>query len=144
LCREIREEATVGAGIPCETIAPEGVTALFDRWNAAVGTGDPDKVVRCYASDAVLLPTLDDEPLIGTAAIRRFYARLLTRHPQVLLEVRNIATSCNVAFDAGIYTVVADGIRPGTRKPLLAHFTFIYEPRGGPWLIVHHHSSAMP
>ncbi|MFG3191053.1 SgcJ/EcaC family oxidoreductase [Streptomyces omiyaensis] len=33
------------------------IAALFDRWNAALRSGDPERVTELYAEDAVLLPT---------------------------------------------------------------------------------------
>ncbi|MFD6142143.1 hypothetical protein [Promicromonospora sp. NPDC060271] len=34
------------------------IAALFDEWNAALGTGDAEAVADRYAHDGVLLPTV--------------------------------------------------------------------------------------
>merc|ERR1712029_128236 len=52
--------------MPEEVVRPVKVTetqvrGLFNLWNDALATGDPQKVADRYTSDAVLLPTLSDE-----------------------------------------------------------------------------------
>ena len=37
------------------------VAAQFDRWNAALATGDPEQVASLYAPDGVLLPTVSNK-----------------------------------------------------------------------------------
>ena len=37
------------------------VVGLFDTWNAALATLDPDSVTALYADDAVLLPTVSNQ-----------------------------------------------------------------------------------
>ena len=128
----------------CAAITPKQVMALFDRWNASLATGNPASVVRNYAADAILLPTAENGPLIGRDAIRGYFVHFLERHPQGTIDQRTIRIGCNEAFDAGTYTFTLDGSEPGSRVKLPARFTYIYQPRGGLWLIVHHHSSAFP
>jgi uncharacterized protein (TIGR02246 family) len=37
------------------------IASLFDDWNQALATKDPEKVASLYAHDAVLLPTVSNE-----------------------------------------------------------------------------------
>jgi hypothetical protein len=46
------------SGIACQAITEQEVAALFDRWNAALQTGDPKQVVANYGPD---LGTLSQE-----------------------------------------------------------------------------------
>lgn len=39
----------------------ELIASLFDDWNAALATKDPQQVANLYAHDAVLLPTVSNE-----------------------------------------------------------------------------------
>jgi uncharacterized protein (TIGR02246 family) len=39
----------------------EMIASLFDAWNQALATKDPNKVADLYAHDAVLLPTVSNE-----------------------------------------------------------------------------------
>ena len=128
----------------CAAITQAQVAALFDRWNAALATRDPDAVVRTYAPDAVLLPTVENGPLIGREAIRGYFVAFLKKNPHGTIDRRTIRIGCNVAYDVGLYTFMTDGEQPGSRVAVPARYTYIYEPRGGEWLIVHHHSSRQP
>lgn len=138
---QARDEPT---RVRCTAITPKQVAALFDRWNASLTTNNPDAVVKNYSTDAVLLPTAENGPLIGPAEIRGYFVHFLEKHPQGAIDQRTIKIGCNTAFDVGTYTFTLDGSQPGTRVKLPARYTFIYEPRDRQWLIVHHHSSAMP
>lgn len=132
------------ANARCAAITPKQVAALFDHWNAALATKDPDAVVRTYARDAVLLPTVENGPLIGPDAIRGYFVAFLKKNPNGTIDQRTIRVGCNMAYDVGLYTFTVDGDQPGSRTQVLARYTYIYEPRGGQWLIVHHHSSKQP
>lgn len=132
------------ANAGCVAITPKQVAALFDRWNAALATKDPDAAVRTYAPDAVLLPTVENGPLIGRQAIRGYFVAFLKKHPNGIIDTRTIRIGCNMAYDAGLYTFTVDGDQPGSRTQIHARYTFIYAPEGGHWLIVHHHSSKQP
>lgn len=115
------------------------IAALFDRWNASLATGNPDRVAANYAPDAVLLPTVTNEPRATPAEIRDYFVKFLPNKPQGTIDKRFIKIGCNVAQDVGTYTFrFADG------ATVQARYTYVYEWRDGQWLIAHHHSSAMP
>jgi uncharacterized protein (TIGR02246 family) len=121
------------------------VEKLFVQWNDAVKTGNPDTVVNLYAADAILLPTVENGPLIGRAAIRGYFVHFLADKPSGKIDERTIRIGCNVAFDAGLYTFTYEPPPPKPPKdPTPARFTYIYEYEGGRWLIAHHHSSKRP
>lgn len=132
------------ASARCTPITERQVAGLFDHWNAALATKNPDAVVRTYARDAVLLPTVENGPLIGPEAIRGYFVAFLKKNPMGKIDQRTIHIGCNVVYDVGLYTFMVDGDQPGSRVPVAARYTYIYEPRGGEWLIVHHHSSKQP
>jgi uncharacterized protein (TIGR02246 family) len=132
------------APVECQAITPTQVTALFTKWNDALATKDPHKVVATYAPDASLLPTVANGPLIGRAAIETYFEHFVKQSPQGKIDTSKIWIGCNVASDIGLYTFTVDGDTPGTRKQIHARFTFIYAPEHGHWLIVHHHSSVQP
>jgi hypothetical protein len=58
--------AVVLAG--CASASRE-ISALFDRWNRSLQTGDPHKVVANYAERSVLLPTVSNKPRL-TAVLK--------------------------------------------------------------------------
>jgi uncharacterized protein (TIGR02246 family) len=138
---DAREAATQTS---CRTLSKTQVAALFDQWNRALLTKRTETVVAEYAADATLLPTLQNGLLVGPEAIGKYFTYLLKQSPQATIETRVIRTGCNIAYDVGLYTITVDGDQPGSRRQLKARFTFVYAPVHGKWLIVHHHSSALP
>ena len=121
------------------------IRALFDRWNAAVVTGDAEKVADLYAPDAVLLPTLSPEVRTTHAGIVDYMEAFLAKHPsgeeiQSVVKVLDPRT----AIDTGVYRFTfhnADGTTSSTAD---ARYTFVYEKRDGAWWIINHHSSLVP
>lgn len=115
---------------------------LFEHWNAALQTGDADRVTACYAEDAVLLPTVSNVPRTSPTEIRDYFLHFLEKQPVGRIDQRNVKFGCNKLTDAGTYTFrVRDG---DETREVPARYTFVYEHRDGVWKIVHHHSSMMP
>jgi uncharacterized protein (TIGR02246 family) len=130
--------------VACQTITDRQVEALFDRWNKSLETRNSDAVVANYAADATLLPTVQSGPLVGHDAIRGYFDYFLKQAPDGKIDQRIIHHGCNIAYDIGIYTFTLNGDQPNSRKQVRARYTYIYAPEHGKWLIVHHHSSAVP
>ncbi|WP_292511127.1 SgcJ/EcaC family oxidoreductase [Methylobacterium sp.] len=137
-------EAQAPATMACATIGEPEVAQLFERWNAALKTKDPDAVTRIYAPDAVLLPTVSNRPRSNSAEIRAYFVEFLQKDPQGRIDSRTVRIGCNTAFDVGTYTFTLKGKEPGTTEQVPARYSFVYEYRHGQWVIVHHHSSVMP
>lgn len=138
----------------CATIAngeggseKDQVAAATQAWIDGMASHDPDRVAALYAPDAVLWgttsPTIRDNP----AAIRDYF-NLLTRVPpdyKGILGEQRIRVYGEVAVNTGTYTFIGparDAAGNALRRP--ARFSFVYHKQGGRWLIVDHHSSAMP
>ncbi|MEV7021913.1 SgcJ/EcaC family oxidoreductase [Kitasatospora sp. NPDC093558] len=121
------------------------IAALFDQWNAALQTGDPEKVADRYASDAVLLPTASRVIRTDRAGIVDYFEHFLQKKPrgEKVRSVINILDG-NSAIDAGLYRFHLTDPKTGATKPVDARYTYEYEKRGGKWLIVNHHSSVLP
>eukprot|EP00984_Skeletonema_dohrnii_P006345 scaffold2265_cov98-Skeletonema_dohrnii-CCMP3373.AAC.2 len=105
--------------MPEEVVRPKAITkdevrGLFNLWNDALATGDPQQVAARYTEDAVLLPTLSD-------------------------KARNVKIGPNWAQDAGIYEFTfQDG------SAVQGRYSFVYAYENGQWKISNHHSSIMP
>ncbi|KVG87713.1 DUF4440 domain-containing protein [Burkholderia ubonensis] len=127
------------SAVACVPVTESQIAALFDRWNGALRTGNPDDVVANYASDGVLVPTVSNEPRANPGAIRDYFVKFLKSKPQGTINQRIIKIGCNVAQDVGTYT-----FKFGDGKIVRARYTYVYEWQNGKWLIAHHHSSAMP
>ncbi|MFB7586994.1 SgcJ/EcaC family oxidoreductase [Streptomyces sp. NPDC056169] len=121
------------------------IAALFDQWNAALLTGDPEKVTARYAEDAVLLPTASPRIRTNHAEIADYFAHFLQKKPRGE-KVRSVihVLDRNSAIDAGLYRFHLTDPKTGVTKAVDARYTYEYEKRDGRWLIVNHHSSVLP
>ncbi|ENY3730577.1 SgcJ/EcaC family oxidoreductase [Enterobacter hormaechei] len=115
------------------------IEGLFDRWNASLKTGDPQKVAENYLSDAVLLPTVSNQVRLTDAEREDYFKHFLEKNPVGHIDSRTIRIGCNKAIDTGTYTFTfADNSKVSAR------YTFTYAWTGDEWKISSHHSSAMP
>lgn len=65
-----------------QAITEEEVKNLFQLWNSALATEDPDAVAARYAKQAVLLPTVSDVPRTDYALIKDYFVSFLKKKPQ--------------------------------------------------------------
>jgi uncharacterized protein (TIGR02246 family) len=138
-CLVLAANTQAAATEACHATSEKEVAGLFDRWNASLQTGDPDKVVANYAKKSVLLPTLSNKPRLTPDEKKEYFVHFLEGKPSGTIDSRSIEIDCNSAVDAGLYTFkFADG------KQVKARYTFTYKWAGTQWLITSHHSSAMP
>ncbi|WP_017241876.1 SgcJ/EcaC family oxidoreductase [Streptomyces sp. SS] len=121
------------------------IAGLFDRWNAALLTGDAEKVADLYAEDAVLLPTASPRIRTDHAGIVDYFEHFLQKKPRGE-KVRSVirVLDRNSALDAGVYRFHLTDPKTGVTKAVDARYTYEYEKRDGTWLIVNHHSSVLP
>lgn len=124
----------------CHAVTEQEVTALFDRWNASLQTGDPHKVVANYADRSILLPTVSNKPRLSAEEKEDYFHHFLENKPKGRIDSRQIQLGCNTAFDAGLYTFTF----AKTGAQVKARYTYTYQWDGRQWLITSHHSSAMP
>lgn len=133
-------------GCPSLTAAGprEDVAAATQAWIAAMTSHDPERVVALYDSEAVLWgtrsPTLRDSP----ATVREYFNILRTVPPsyKAVLGEQRIRVYGDIALNTGTYTF--SETRDGKEITRPARFSFVYRNRDGRWLIVDHHSSAVP
>lgn len=122
----------------------EDVAATTQAWVDAMNSHNKDAVVALYDKEAALWgtrsPTLRDSP----AAVSDYFKILDTVPPsyKVVLDEQRIRVYGDIAINTGRYTFseLKDD------KPLVrpARFSFVFLNRNGRWLIVDHHSSAVP
>lgn len=125
----------------CPAISEAQVAELFERWNAALASGDSQQVGALYSRDALLLPTLSATPRSSPEAIEAYFASFLAQQPRGRIDSRRIELGCDLAIDAGTYSFQLQRQGP---EWVTARYTFVYGYRDGRWLIVHHHSSLQP
>lgn len=122
----------------------EDIAAATQAWIAAMTSHDPDRVLALYDPDAVLWgtrsPMLRDTP----ATVRDYFNILRTVPPtyKAVLGEQRIRVYGDTAINTGTYTF--SEVRDGKEIVRPARFSFVYRNSGGRWLIVDHHSSAVP
>ncbi|MEH2506156.1 uncharacterized protein (TIGR02246 family) [Bradyrhizobium sp. AZCC 1578] len=120
------------------------VAAATSGWGQALGEGDPEKVLPLYSDDAVLWGTLSPTVRSDRAALRDYFVGAFKVLPSLKVTFGDqlIRVYGNAAVNTGYYTF--SYVKDGETKTLPARYSFTYVKNGQRWLIVDHHSSAMP
>lgn len=123
------------------------VLGLFEKWNAALASGDPTKVADLYAPDGVLLPTVSNSVRSTRKGHVDYFTNFLKLKPQGVIDEYGIREEAvdsdgesSVISNSGIYTFTlgVDGSK------VQARFTYVYKKIDGEWKILSHHSSQLP
>jgi uncharacterized protein (TIGR02246 family) len=122
----------------------EEVVAATMKWAQTLGLNDPDQVVPLYATDAVLWGTLSPVIRANRAALRDYFVTAFNVLPslKVTFGEQLIRVYGSTAVNTGSYTF--SYIKDGETKTLPARYSFTFVREGENWMIVDHHSSAMP
>src|SRR5215471_7799189 len=65
----------------CHPTSEKQITALFDRWNDSLKTGDPQKVVANYAPRSILLATVSNKPRVTAEEKIDYFTHFLENKP---------------------------------------------------------------
>lgn len=115
------------------------ILSLFDDWNAALQTGEPETVASLYEGNGILLPTVSNKVRHNPEEVADYFVNFCAKGPKGKIDEANVRTFGDVAINSGVYTFeFADG------SAVQARFTFVYRWNGQAWKIIEHHSSAMP
>ena len=116
------------------------VLGLFDQWNAALATLDPDAVTALYTENGILLPTVSNQVRHNPEEIRDYFVAFLKKSPQGKIDEANVRILSDThATNSGVYTFTY-----GDGSTVTARFSYLYVQTDGGWKIMQHHSSAMP
>ena len=137
-CASLSTKSVASAGLK------EEVAAATVRWGETLGQNDPDKVVLLYATDGVLWGTLSPTVRSDRAALRDYFVTAFKVLPglKVTFGEQLIRVYGNTAVNTGYYTF--SYVKDGENRTLPARYSFTFVKDGGSWMIVDHHSSAMP
>lgn len=119
------------------------VDAATGRWIDAFNRKSTQDIVALYAPDAVFFGT-SSPVLRDTSALVRDYFKDLPGlgDATISLGEHRVQVFGNTAISTGYY--VRSSVQNGQKVSNPARFTFVYAKRGGQWVIVTHHSSALP
>lgn len=124
------------------------VKDAYTSWCKAIGSskGDAQQVVKYYAKDAILLPTLSAKILRNNqgGGLKKYFVKL-TSHPNIKCTPEILITqmlSDKFAVNSGYYAF--SYTENGKTKTIPARFNFVYKKVNHNWLIINHHSSVLP
>ena len=122
----------------------EEVAAATAKWAQVFTDDNPDPILALYDKDGVLWGTLSPKRRDDPEAIRDYFVKAYAALPQhkVSFGDQLIRVYGNTAINTGYYTF--SYVKDGEAKSLPARYSFTYVKKGKKWLIVDHHSSAMP
>lgn len=133
----------------CQTMAsPEISTAEVSSatrgWAAAFNECNSNKAASLYDSDAILWGTVSPTIITTSSGVRQYFERACATSPQpkVVLGDQRVRVYGDTAINSGTYTfTIFVGGQP-RQNP--ARFSFTYRKKDGQWVILDHHSSAIP
>ena len=122
----------------------DDVGAATMKWAQTLGQNDPDSVIVLYATDGVLWGTLSPTVRADRAALRDYFVTAFRVLPnlKVTFGPQLIRVYGQTAVNTGYYTFAY--FKDGETKTLPARYSFTFVKDGEKWMIVDHHSSAMP
>ncbi|WP_153770652.1 nuclear transport factor 2 family protein [Labrenzia sp. CE80] len=126
----------------CEDPSFSAARATLMQWTEAVASGRVDDIVKLYAPDAILVPTLSNEVIVTAEGRHRYFEFLVSDGGpacDVVQEEYRIDQRRDTVTIGGIYTFCFR--RPGGEEIVPARFMFTFEEVNGHWLICGHHSS---
>ncbi len=121
------------------------IDAAQQQWAQAIESRDIERVLALYdAERGVLWGTVANHLRQGHAALRTYFERFLAHEGiKVAFESSLTREFGPIAISSGAYRFQWHD--PGQQPvDLLARFTYTYRRDADRWLIVDHHSSAMP
>lgn len=121
-----------------------GAERAMQEWIAAFNRCEPGEIAALYSPQALLWGTVSPALITTSAGVRQYFDRACGS-PQRLsatLDSHVARRFDDTAVISGsyIFTVPA----AGQPRKLPARFSFVFRRDAGQWLIVDHHSSAMP
>ncbi|WP_262266239.1 SgcJ/EcaC family oxidoreductase [Microvirga yunnanensis] len=131
--------ATTAAAGPKEEVA-----AATQKWADTLAENKPESILPLYAEDAVLWGTLASTVRTDRAGMRDYFVSAFAALPnlKVALGEQVIRVYGDAAVNTGNYTF--SYVKVGEPKTLPARYSFTYVKKADGWIIVDHHSSAMP
>jgi hypothetical protein len=129
--------------------AEKEVKKAYENWCSAIATakGKAENVVKFYAPNAILLPTLSPKVIrnIPQGGMNQYF-ELLTSYPSIKCTTNKLLTNVygDVAINTGLYTFSYLDKQDNVVKAIPARFTFVYQKIDDNWLIINHNSSVLP
>lgn len=119
------------------------VAAATQAWQVAYDSRDPKNIVGLYDAEAVLWGTAAKTIAATPTAVWDYFKNAAARpNARVVIGEQHIRVFGDTAFNSGYYTFM--DVRDGQAVSRPSRFTLVFHRKAGKWLVVAHHSSAMP
>lgn len=124
---------------------PAEIEAAMNRWVQELGEKEPEDVVALYHEHAILLATLESEPLFSKEQRIQYFKTLMAKPDfKAVINSHNVRMlNKDTASLTGLYTFSYKN-EEGETVELPARFSFLYKKMHGQWVIIEHHSSLIP
>jgi uncharacterized protein (TIGR02246 family) len=124
--------------------AKNEVAAAVTKWTEVFAQNNPDTISALYARDGVLWGTLSPTVRNDPGAIKAYFVAAFNALPKATVKFGDqlIRVYGNTAVNTGYYTF--SYVKDGETKAIPARYSFTYVKDGESWMIVDHHSSAVP
>lgn len=124
-----------------------GVVEAMEMWKAKLGeacSSDASHILPLYARDGVLWGTISTTIRSDPAGLADYFVNACKKLPKLTVAFHDplIRVYGDTAVNSGSYTFSYE--KDGQMTQLPARYSFTLVKRDGRWLIVDHHSSAMP
>ncbi|QEH97773.1 nuclear transport factor 2 family protein [Gluconobacter thailandicus] len=130
-----------------ETLAAphlQAARSILFEWAKVVSTGEIEELLKLYAPDAILVPTVSDE-VRGADDQRRAYFENFLAKPNLRCEIKSfkkrISHKLGTVVIGGLYDFTFGEDQKAELVP--ARFLFTFEEINGRWVITGHHSSQL-
>jgi uncharacterized protein (TIGR02246 family) len=122
----------------------DDVAAATAKWGQTLAQNNPDTLIPLYAADGVLWGTLSPTVRADGAALRAYFVGAFKALPglKVTFGEQLIRVYGSTGVNTGYYTFSYS--KDGETRTLPARYSLTFVKQGENWLIVDHHSSAMP
>lgn len=122
----------------------QSVLEAMDKWVEAVTTTNPGTVANLYAKEAVFWGTVS--PFLRTTpkGVKDYFEHFMRlEHLNAIYYNPMVRVYGDIAINSGYYTFFHE--IDGKMMNISARYTFVYRKnQNGKWMIIDHHSSAVP
>ena len=134
----------VATPVPCVANDRDDVASATRAWAEAMTQHDIERVYALYDPEAVLWGTRSPTIRSSPEKVRDYFGILKTVPAtyKVTLGEQNVRIYGDMAINSGSYTFSQVENDKEVLRP--SRFSFVYRKNNGRWLIVDHHSSAVP
>jgi uncharacterized protein (TIGR02246 family) len=147
MARRLAASLAIVSMIACASLfaatPPSDVEKATEQWISAFNRKNAREIVALYAKDAVFFgtssPVLRDKPEL----VWDYFKGIADLGDSTIaVGEHRVQVFGDVAINTGFYT--RSSVQNGKTVQNPARFTFVYQLREGKWMIVTHHSSALP